>query len=221
MKYFVLLLTAGTLFGGDGPRLFYSKSFPGSAPAYVEITVDKGGAVEYREEAGEDNPLKFRLKDSETAEVFQLADKLGHFNRPLEANLKVAFMGTKTFRWEDGAAKSEVKFNYSQDSSAQALQDWFEKMAESAQREIELERAVKYDKLGVVRALLLLQVSMDKKRVVGAEQYLPMLDRIIKNESFMHTAQERASEIVEAIRAEKPSTAPAETTPATGAPQAR
>lgn len=221
MKYFILLLAAGTLFGAEGPRLFYSKSFPGSNPAYVEITVDKSGAVEYREAPGEDNPLKFRLKDAETAEVFELADKLGHFNHPLDANLKVAFMGTKTFRWESGADKSEVKFNYSQDPSAQALQDWFEKMAESAQREIELERTVKYDKLGVVHALLLLQVSMDKKRIVGAEQYLPMLERIIKNESFMHTAQERASEIVEAIRTDQSSTPPASTTPAPGAPQAQ
>ena len=221
MKYFVLLLTAGTLFGGDGPRVFYSKSFPGSTPAYVEITVDKAGDVEYREAPGEDNPVKFRLKDSETAEVFELADKLGHFNHPLEANVKVAFMGTKTFRWEDGAGKSEVKFNYSQDPSAQTLQDWFERMAESAQRGIELGRTVKYDKLGVVRALLLLQVSMDKKRIVGAEQYLPMLDRIIKNESFMHTAQERAAEIVETIRADKPPAPSGDTTPAPGAPQAR
>ena len=221
MKYWIFLLAAGTLFGADGPRLFYSKSFPGSNPAYVEITVDKSGAVEYREAPGEDNPLKFRLKDAETAEVFELADKLGHFNHPLDANLKVAFMGTKTFRWESGADKSEVKFNYSQDPSAQALQDWFEKMAESAQREIELERTVKYDKLGVVHALLQLQVAMDKKRIVGAEQYLPMLDRIIKNESFMHTAQERASEIVEAIRADQSAAPPASTTPAPGAPQAQ
>jgi hypothetical protein len=83
------------------------------------------------------------------------------------------------------------------------LQDWFERMAESAQRGIELERSVKYDRLGVVNALLQLQISMDKKRVVGAEQYLPMLDRVIKNESFMHTARERASEIAEAIRSGK------------------
>ena len=203
MKYALLLAVAAPLFAADGPRLFYSKSFPGSKPDYVEITVDKTGAVEYREAPGEDNPVKFNLKAAETEEVFGLADKLGHFNHPLEAPVKVAFMGAKTFRWLDGAQKSEVKFNYSQDPSAQALQDWFERMAESAQREIELERTVKYDKLGVVNAVLQLQIAMDKKRIVGAEQYLPMLDRIIKNESFMHTAQERASEIEEAIRAGK------------------
>ena len=203
MKYGWLVLLAVPLVAAEAPRLFYSKSFPGSSPAYVEITVDKSGAVEYREAPGEDNPVKFKLKDAENEEVFGLAEKLGHFNHPVESGLKVAFMGTKTFGWQEGPEKSEVKFNYSQDPSAQALLDWFERMAESAQRGIELERAVKYDRLGVVNALLQLQISMDKKRVVGAEMYLPMLDRVIKNESFMHTARERASEIAEAIRSGK------------------
>jgi len=202
MKYACLILLTAPLFA-EAPRLFYSKSFPGSSPAYVQITVDKGGGVEYREAADDDNPLKFHLTDSETEEVFSLADKLDHFKHPLEASAKVAFMGTKTLRWEDGAAHSEVKYNYSQDPSAQSLQDWFERMTESALRRIELERTVKYDKLGVVNALLQLQIAMDKKRIVGAEQYLPMLDRIIKNESFMHTARERASEIEDAIHAGK------------------
>ena len=204
MKYALLVLLAAPLFAADGPRLFYSKSFPNSIPAYVEITLDKSGAVEYREAPGEDNPVTFHLKDSEVEEVYSLADKLGHFNHPVEAPVKVAFMGTKTFRWENGPEKSEVKFNYSQDPSAQALLDWFERMAESAQRNIQLERAVKYDKLGVVKALIDLQIAQDKKRLVGAEQYLPMLDRVTKNESFMHTAQERAAEIADAIRAPKP-----------------
>ena len=204
MKYALLVLLAAPLLAADGPRLFYSKSFPNSIPAYVEIALDKSGAVEYREAPGEDNPVRFHLKDSEVEEVYSLADKLGHFNHPVEAPVKVAFMGTKTFRWENGPEKSEVKFNYSQDPSAQALLDWFERMAESAQRNIQLERAVKYDKLGVVKALIDLQVAQDKKRLVGAEQYLPMLDRVMKNESFMHTAQERAAEIADAIRTPKP-----------------
>lgn len=203
MKFAWLVLLAAPLLAADAPRLFYSKSFPGSSPAYVEIRLDKTGAVEYREAPDEDNPIKFHLKDVETEEVFGLADKLGHFHQPLEAPVKVAFMGTKTFRWEEGSDKTEVKFNYSQDPSAQALLDWFERMAESAQRGIELERSVKYDHLGILNAVLQLQISMDKKRIVGAEQYLPMLDRIIKNESFMHTARERASQIAEEIRGGK------------------
>jgi hypothetical protein len=36
------------------------------------------------------------------------------------------------------------------------------------------------------------------------DQYLPILDRIAKNESYMHAARERAAEIAEAIRNPKP-----------------
>jgi len=49
---------------------------------------------------------------------------------------------------EDGAEKNEVKFNYSTDEPARALTDWFERMAESARYNADLERAVKYDKTG-------------------------------------------------------------------------
>lgn len=204
MKFVVLLLCAAGMAVAADPALVYSKSFPGSSPAFVQINVDKSGAVQYREAADDDQPLQFHLKPAETEAVFGLAEKLGYFKQPLEAPAKVAFMGTKTFRWENGAEQNEVKFNYTQDPSARELQDWFERMSESAQREIELERTVKYDKLGVVHALILLQEAFDNRRVVGAEQYLPMLDRIVKNESFMHTAQDRAAALAMEIRGPKP-----------------
>jgi hypothetical protein len=113
-------------------------------------------------------------------------------------------MGTKTFRYENGEGKNEVKFNYSEDLQARELMDWFERMGESAEHRIELERTAKYDRLGVLKSLLLLESAVDRNRLVGMDQYLPMLDRIAKNESYMHTARARAAEIAEAIRNPKP-----------------
>jgi len=128
---------------------------------------------------------------------------LGHFNHPLESPLKVAFMGMKTFRFEAGPEKQEVKFNYSEDPDAQALLDWFERISESEEHVINLERTVKYDKLGVNEALLLLQISYERKRLVAPQQFLPLLDRVVKNDSYMHMARERAAGLAEAIRAAK------------------
>lgn len=203
MRWFLIPLLAGALLAGDAPQLFFSREFPGSIPPYIQVVLERNGDAEYREAKDDDQPLKFKLRDTETKTVFELAEKLDHFKNPLEAPMKVAFMGTKTFRFIDGDQKSEVKFNYSTDTNAQALLDWFEKMAESAQRRAELERTAKYDHLGVVKALLDLQISMEHNRVVGQEQYLPILDRIIKNETYMHTARARASEIAESIRGSK------------------
>jgi len=204
MKWVLLPLLATGLWAGDNARLVYMKSFPGSVPAYTQIVLESSGNAEYREAEDDDQPLKFKLTETDTHQVFELVDKLDHFKRPLESGLKVAFMGMKTFRWQDGDKTTEVKFNFSEDLSAQALLDWFERMAESAQRRIDLERTAKYDRLGVFKALSLLSVSMDHKRLVAVEQYLPMLDRIANNDSYMHTARVRASEIAEAIRNPNP-----------------
>lgn len=187
----------------DPTRLFFSKSFPGSTPAYVEIAIEHNGNALYKEAADDDQPIKFQIGESDTSAIFALADKLGHFNRPLEAPIKVAFMGMKTFRFEAGAEKQEVKFNYSEDLDAQALLDWFERISETEQHLINLERTVKYDKLGVNEALLLLQISFERKRLVAPQQLLPMLDRVVKNDSYMHMARERAAGLAEAIRTAK------------------
>ncbi len=204
MKWFLILPLASALLAADGPRLFYSRSFPGSTPAYLQVTLATSGDADYREAADDDQPLKFHVNESDTREVFGLAEKLEYFKRPLESPVKVAFMGTKLLRYENGAQKSEVKFNYSEDAAAKALQDWFERMAESAEHRIALERAAKYDRLGVVKALILLESALDRKRLVALDQYLPTLDRIASNENFMHTARARAAEIAEAIRKTQP-----------------
>jgi hypothetical protein len=204
MKWPLILLFAGALFAQDTQRFFYSKSFPNSVPAYVQVTLEKTGDVEYREAPDDDLPLKFKLTEAETGEVYALVAKLDSFKRPVESGLKVAFMGTKTFRVEKGAEKTEVQFNYSEDPDAKALWEWCERMTESAQHRINLDRAAKYDKLGVVKALNLLASAVERKRLVGLEQYLPTLDRIIKNETYMHTARARASEIAEFIRGGMP-----------------
>jgi hypothetical protein len=201
IKAGLFLLLAAAALAAEGPSLFYSKSFPGSKPAYVEISLARSGDVEYREAKDEPDPIKFHLKDAETAEIFGLVDKMDGLKRPLEAHLKVAFMGEKTFRYENGAEKAEVKFNYTQDASGQMLADWFERISETAQRRIDLERTVKYDKLGVVDSLLQLQIAMDRKRVLAPEQFLPLLDRVTNNESYMHTARARAAEVATVIRA--------------------
>lgn len=203
MRWALALAVVPLVTAADGPRLFFSKSFPGSTPAYVEITVERSGNAVYKEAADDDQPLKFQIADGDANAIFGLADKLGHFNHPLESPLKVAFMGTKTFRFEAGAEKQEAKFNYSEDPDAQALLDWFERISETEQHVINLERTVKYDKLGVNEALLLVQISLEHKRLVAPQQLLPLLDRVAKNDSFMHMARERAAGLADAIRASK------------------
>jgi hypothetical protein len=204
MKWSLVLLFAAAVAATAAPKLFYSRSFPGSTPAYFEISLESNGDAAYREAVDDELPVKFHLTEAESKDVFALAGKLDHFKNPLEAPAKVAFMGTKTFRWEDGAEKGEVKFNFSEDLNARALQDWFERMAESAEHRLDLERAAKYDRLGLVNALNLLASAYERKRLVALDQFLPILDRVANNENYMHTARATAAELAEAIRKPQP-----------------
>lgn len=194
------------------PRLFYSKYFKGSVPEFVAITVERTGQTTYQEAKDDDNPIRVQLTEAETQELFDLAEKLDRFKHPVESGLKVANMGAKTFRFEDGNEKHEIQFNYSLDVSAQALLDWFERIAETEQDSIDLDRAIHYDKLGVNDALLRLQITMEHKRLVAATQFLPLLDRVVKNESFLHIARERAAALADSIRKPAPAAAPSEKT---------
>jgi hypothetical protein len=194
----LLLLLSGM--APAAPRLFYSKYFKGSVPEFTAITVERSGQVTYQEAKDDDNPIRVQMTEAETQQLFDLAEKLDKFQHPIESGLKVANMGAKTFRFEDGAEKHEVQFNYSIDPVAQALLDCFERIAETEQDFMELDRTAHYDKLGVNDALLALDISMEHKRVIAAQQFLPLLDRIVKNDSYLHIARERAGALAEAIR---------------------
>jgi hypothetical protein len=202
MKVIALLtLLASGAFAEDPlPKVVFTKSFPGSVPAWYSVTVDQTGAAEYREDPKDENPIKFHMSQPDTAQIFDLAAKLDHFKHKLEAAAKVARMGDKTLHWEKGAESSETTFNYTEDPDGRTITDWFERISETERHLIDLERVVKYDKLGVNDTLLQLEITLDHKRLIAPEQFLPMLDRVVKNESFMHLARQRAAEIASQIR---------------------
>jgi hypothetical protein len=203
MKLWITFALGIVLAAADLPKVTYSKSFPGSVPAYVEIEVASNGKAVYRETPNDPNPINYQMPEEDTKAIFELCDKLDHFKRPLDANLKIAFMGKKTFRYQNGAEKSETTFNYSQDEDAKALLDRFEKVSETQSLYFDLERTIRFDKLGVNKSLLQLETALDKKRLIGPERFLPLLDRIAKNETYMHMARERAAALADFFRKDK------------------
>jgi len=199
MKIFVLALALSATLGA-APQLFYSKYFKGSVPEYVAITVEQDGHVTYQEAKEDDNPIKIQLDRASVKEMFGLTEKLDRFQHPLESGLKIANLGQKTFRFDDGAEHHEIQFNYSEDVNAQALLDRFERITETEQHFANLDRTAHFEKLGVNEVLLQLQITWDRNRLMAPDQFLPLLDRIAKNESYLHISRELAASIAEAIR---------------------
>ncbi|WP_031499201.1 hypothetical protein [Bryobacter aggregatus] len=187
------LLLALPLAAAHEGTIFYSKSFPKSKPEYLEIIVEPTGDAIYKESAEDDQPVKFKLMPEEVEKLWTLAAKVDFFQKKLESGLPVARMGEKTYRFTKDGTKNEVKFNYSQDLDAQAMQDFFERMTETVNLYFDLERTAKFEKLGVDKALLYLEAAWDKKRLVSYELYYPLLNRIIKNDSYLNMARDRAA----------------------------
>jgi hypothetical protein len=197
----LIAVLAAAACAADVPRISFSKSFPGSVPAYFAITVERTGATSYNESEEPDNAETIQIETSVVTDMFELADRLEHFKKPLESGLKVANMGEKTLRWEAGGDRSQTKFNYSTNEDAKLLTDRFERIAESTQTLLELRRAARHDRLGVNASVLKIQSMWNNKRLVGTAQFLPLLDQVAKDEAYIHMARERAAQIADAIRA--------------------
>ena len=126
--------------------------------------------------------------------MFDLAEKLDQFQHPIESGLKVANMGTKTFRFEDGdrEARSPVQL-FARPSGASF---------------VGLLRAHRGNRTGLHRFRphgALRQAGRERCAAGSSisawstnawwrpQQFLPLLDRIAKNESYLHIARERAA----------------------------
>lgn len=201
----ILLAFAASTYAAS-PTVTYTRSFPGSTPDYICISIDRAGALTYSETLHDTQPLRTQLPAPDTASLFDLAAKLDYFHTPLESGLKVANMGKKTFRYDDGsgAPASEASFNYSIHESAQTLQARFEQIAATEHAYFDLDRTAHFDKLGVNDALAEIEALWLHKQLVAPLQFIPLLTRISTHETYMHLVRDRAARLKDEFTAPAP-----------------
>ncbi len=197
--HLVLLLAASLASGAlaaSAPKLTFTKSFPGSQPAYVSVDVNRDGTLTYSEAVKDDQPLVTRLPDADVTILFDLAQTLSYFKTPLESGLKVANTGQKTFRYtNDAGATSQSVFNYSTIPAAHDLLEHFEQIAATERAYLDLDHTARYDKLGVNESLAQIESLWLRKELVAPKQFVPLLSRIASHEAYMHMARDRAARL--------------------------
>ena len=187
-----------------GGVVTFTKDFPGSVPPFYSVTVRENGEVVYKTEPKDEQPIEFRLPADVTSEIFSLAGKLGESpDRPLESKRRVANMGKKTVELLEGEERFTGSFNHTEVPEALQLLGLFERISATQQYAIRLEYLVQFDRLGVVKALLQLEIDLDNGRLIGAGQLVPMLERIRTDRAIAQIAQGRAVQILGKIQAEK------------------
>jgi hypothetical protein len=187
----------------DSPTINYRKIFKSSYPEFVEIKLNEGGhgTFDIRQLDEAANPQPFEIGAALSGKIFALAAKLHNFQGvDLDVHRRIANLGEKTFRYDKGGETHEVKFNYTLDDSAGQLTVIFEGLSRQATDLSDLERTMRYDRLGVNDVLLQIEQDYNNKLFPEPERLLPALDQLAAGDKFIDIARQRARSLASRIR---------------------
>lgn len=187
----------------EGATITFRKVFKSSYPEFVEIKVNDSGSGSYdiRQLDEDPNPHPLLVSAPLAQRIFQLASALHNFqNANLDVHRRIANLGQKTLKYDKGAESYEVTFNYTLNDSATQLLDIFEGIAREESDLADLQRTMKYDRLGVNDVLMQVEGDYSKKLLPEPERLLPTLDQIASDEKIVDIARERARTIASHIR---------------------
>lgn len=187
----------------NDPVITYRKVFKTSYPEFVEIKVKQNGSGVYdiRQLDDDPSPQPFEIDASLAQKIFDLAGKLHDFQGvDLEVHKRLANLGEKTLRYDKGSENHETTFNYTLDATAMQLLTTFEGLARQESDLADLQRTMKYDRLGVNDTVLQIQADYDNKQLPEPERFLPLLDQLAGDAQYIDIARDRARAIAGRIR---------------------
>jgi hypothetical protein len=186
-----------------GATITYRRVFKGSTPEFIEIKISDQGksTFDIRQLDDDADPEAFEVGAAVQKNIFDLAAELKYFAiANLDIQKKIANLGQKTFRYENGAEVHETSFNYTLNPSAAQLMQIFEGLARQQQDLVLLQRQAKFDRLGVNDALMQFESDMDHRLLPEPERLLPVLDQIAADSHFVEIARSRARALAQRIR---------------------
>lgn len=182
----------------------YRRVFKGSTPEFIEIKVSDQGKCTYdiRQLSDDADPETFEVGPEVRQKIFETAAALNNFNLKgsIDIQKKIANLGQKTLRYENGSEVHETSFNYTVNSSANELMQIFEGLAKQQEDLDDLQRSAKFDRLGVNDALMQFESDVDHRLLPEPEHLLPILDQIATDSRFLEIARTRARSLAERIR---------------------
>ena len=187
---------------GDA-TITFRKIFKSSYPEFVEIKISQSGSgtFDIRQLDDDASAQPFEVGAPLVQKIFDLADKLHDFQGvDLEVHRRLANLGDKTFRYEKGGETHETTFNYTLDMTASQLLAIFESLTRQEADLADLQRAMRYDRLGVNDVVLQIQADYDNKQLPEPDRFLALLDQLAADQKFIDIARDRARTLAGRIR---------------------
>jgi hypothetical protein len=188
----------------SGSWFTYRRIFKSSTPEFIEIRIQQGGntaTYEIRQLDEDPGATPFEISPPLRSKIFELISDLHYFKGlDLDVHRKIANLGEKTFRWDDGAQSNQVIFNYTLNPSAAQLLQICEGLARQQELVDLLQRRMKYDRLGVNDALLQFEEALNKGELPEPQRALPLLEQLAGDDHFVAIARQRARALAERLR---------------------
>lgn len=179
--------------------IHFERDFPGAIPEHFTVSLTRTGAATYAE-SGED-PIELEVGAQEAEEVFAYAAELDYFANSVASSRKVASTGKKVLRYEsDSVVRGTVEFDYSEIATARKIASWFVNLAGTYRHLEELNRTLRFDRLGVNKVLVAVEQAFERDRIVAPGLLVPVLDKIAQQPRIVHLARARAEGLLERIR---------------------
>lgn len=189
----------------SGPRITFRKVFKSSYPEFVEITVTQSGTGTYdiRQLDEQASPQPLQIGAPLVQRIFALATKLHDFQGvDLEVHKRLASLGEKTFRYQNGSQDYQVTFNYTLDPTGAELTSLFENLSQQETDLSDLTRTMQYDKLGVNDVVQTIESHYNDKILPEPGQFIAPLQKLAADAQYVDIARERARKLADRIRSE-------------------
>jgi len=186
-----------------GPTITFRKIFKSSYPEFVEIKLDESGkgTCDIRQLSDDASPQPFQIGAPIAQKIFALAGNLHNFQGvDLEVHRRIASLGDKTFRYDNGSETHEVTFNYTMNPTATDLLNIFENLSRQESDLADLQRTMRYDRLGVNDVVAQIQKDYEGKLLPEPERFLPLLDQLAADEKYINIARDSARTLAGRIR---------------------
>ncbi|MHB8411260.1 MAG: hypothetical protein ACYDDI_04855 [Candidatus Acidiferrales bacterium] len=187
----------------QGPMLTFRKIFKSSYPEFSEIKVSEDGSGSYdiRQLDETPSPQSMQIGQALAHKIFELAGELHDFQGvDLDVHRRIADLGQKTFRYQNGSENFQVTFNYTLNNSANQLLAIFDGLQRQELDLSDMRRAMRYDHLGIDDVMRRVQRDLKNKLLPEPDALLATLDQIAANTDLVDIARQRARSLAEQIR---------------------
>jgi len=199
------------------PIVAFTCDFPGSDPAYYEVSVSSDGHGSYSSrstppssdsksssdpvstrEAAEAYHADFAVSQSITDRIFDLASRAHYFATEIDSGKKkLASTGAKTLSYKASGKSTQASFNYSPIPAVQDLTAILQGLSATLEFARRLEHDLRYQKLALDEELK----RMEEMAIVGSLTELstasPILRKIAEDPTIMNVSRTRAQRLLE------------------------